>query len=121
VLRSLPNAAAQRDDLIRRGEASASFDTFTDDMKNHPEEQAQSTVVYTFNLLPQAVAFGYAFALARSPVKSGTYRRGWIVAVGSSEYTEHIEDIWVWLLGHTQVDCAVPVSLSLTVSLPPCE
>lgn len=84
-----------RDELIRRGEAPTSYRTFVDGREGAREEAVRpdGTIVYRFNLLPAAVGFALALCVARSPVRSGRYRKSWFVMVNGRRWTGDMDAI----------------------------
>lgn len=50
-------------------------------------------VVYQFSRIAQAAAYALGFAIARSPLRSGAYRKSWFVVVDGQRWTGSIDDI----------------------------
>lgn len=88
-------ARAERDSLIQSGRASPSYRTLVDGRDGAAEESIKpgGTIIYRFNTLGQAATFSLAYATARSPVLSGAYRRGWVVAVNGKPWVGAMADI----------------------------
>lgn len=88
-------ARRRRDEVIRSGEGSSTFQTFVDGREGAREETVKigGTVLYRFNHLGVAAAYAYAFAVARSPSRSGRFRSSWVVAVNGQPLVGDIEQI----------------------------
>lgn len=88
-------ARAERDDLIAKRQASPFYRTLVDGREGVSEEMIRpgGAIIYRFNTLGQAALFGLAFARERSPVLSGAYRRGWVVAVNGKPWSMDLRDI----------------------------
>ncbi len=74
-------ARAERDKLIRAGRASPRYRTFVDGMEGGREEDARQTILYEFSQLADAVVYALDYRQARSPVESGNYRDGFMIAI----------------------------------------
>ena len=53
----------------------------------------QGTIVYRFNGLAEAVAFALGFCIARSPFRTGRYRKSWFVLVDGRAWNADFRDI----------------------------
>lgn len=88
-------AIRTRDDVVRRGDAPPSWITYVDGRRGVPEASVRpdGAILYRFNLLGLAAAYAVAFCKARSPVKSGAFRRAWAVVVDGKPWTDDLNDI----------------------------
>lgn len=84
-----------RDDAIRRGDAAPVYRTYVDGRQGVPETQVQpdGVIIYRFNLLGLAAAFSLAFCQARSPVRSGAYKKAWAIVVNGKRWTDATDGI----------------------------
>lgn len=86
-------AAHARDtlaELIQAGQASPAYSRFVDGRTGAAEETVKldgGTITYLFSNIAQAAAFALAYAVGRSPAKSGAYKNGWFIAVGGQPWT----------------------------------
>jgi hypothetical protein len=78
-----------RDELIRTRRAPPAYRTFVDGREGAPESavKPQGTILYRFDQLGQAAVFALAFLRARSPVRSGTYRDSFWLAVDGRPFS----------------------------------
>jgi hypothetical protein len=53
----------------------------------------QGTIVYRFNGLAEAVAFALGFCIARSPFRTGRYRKSWFLLVDGRAWNADFRDI----------------------------
>ncbi len=88
-------ARQKRDELIRTGQAPASYITLVDGQKGVVEERVRPTgkIVYLFNTLGLAAVFALAFCRARSPVRSGDFQGAWFLAVNGQRFVGDLNDI----------------------------
>lgn len=89
-----PKAArAERDRLIASGQASPAYQTFVNGRAGALEEAVKlpGPIVYEFSYLTEAVIFCLAFLEARSPMKSGRYRRSMFVLANGREWDQASE------------------------------
>jgi hypothetical protein len=88
-------ARKKRDDLIAEGEASPAYETYVDGRRGAVEETVSPSgaILYVFSLLGQAATFAINFAIARSPVDSGDYKRAWFVVVDGKRWAGDLKDI----------------------------
>jgi hypothetical protein len=88
-------ARGARDSLIAQGRAAPSYRTMVDGRAGAAEETIRpgGSIVYRFNLLGEAASFALAFAIARSPLRSGRFKRSWFVAVDGADWTGDLRDI----------------------------
>lgn len=93
ALASFARADVRR--LITERRASPVFTVFVDGRENAAEETVRpdGRIVYRFNGIAEAVAFALSYCVARSPVKSGTYRKSWVVLVDGREWTAPLPEI----------------------------
>lgn len=84
-----------RNDLIERGEAAPTFQTFVDGREGAPEETVHpdGAILYRFTSIGEAALFCLSFCIARSPSDSGAYRNAWVVAVNGRPWTGDLNDI----------------------------
>lgn len=88
-------ARRKRDELIASGDAPPSYTTFVDGVRDAREESVRpdGAIIYQFNVLGLAAAFGFTFLMARSPVDDGEYRASWLVIVNGKKWTTDLDDI----------------------------
>ncbi|MCE0743332.1 hypothetical protein LWC05_05430 [Acetobacter sicerae] len=72
-----------RAEAISSGNAPDSWIRYVDGVRDRPENAVRpdGTILYHFNYLPEATIFAIQQALQKSPVKTGQYRRAWLVVV----------------------------------------
>ncbi|AQT04849.1 hypothetical protein [Acetobacter persici] len=85
-----------RDAEIRAGRASVVYQTRTDGHANRPEEAVtlqNGRVTYIFSYIAQAAQAALDWCRSHSPVRSGSYRDGWVVRVDGALWTRQIAAI----------------------------
>jgi hypothetical protein len=75
--------------------APLDYTVFVDGRENAAPESVkpQGTIIYRFNGLAEAVAFALGFCIARSPFKTGRYRKSWFVLVDGRAWNADFRDI----------------------------
>lgn len=88
-------AIRQRDALVRSGDGATSWDTYVDGKKGAQEYSVKpnGVILYHFNALPEAAIQAVTLAMQRSPVRSGRYRRAWLVVVNGKVWSEDLSAI----------------------------
>lgn len=88
-------AIEQRDALVRSGESPASWVTYVDGTKGASEYSVKpdGVILYHFNMLPEATIQAVTLAMQRSPVRSGRYRRAWLVVVDGKVWSADLSTI----------------------------
>lgn len=88
-------ARGRRDEVIRSGEASASYQTFVDGREGAAEETTRpgGAVVYRFNLMGVVVRRALDELIRRSPEKSGDFKDSFVVSVDGQPWTKKYDDI----------------------------
>jgi len=88
-------AIKARDDLVRKGDAAPHWTTRVDGRTGVPETQVRpdGAIMYRFNVLGLAATFALTYCIGRSPVRSGRYRKAWLVAVDGRPWTADLNDI----------------------------
>lgn len=88
-------AIQKRDELVRSGESASSWVTYVDGIKGASEYSVRpdGVILYHFNALPEATMQAVTLAMQRSPVKSGRYRRAWLVVVNGKVWSDDLSAI----------------------------
>ena len=88
-------ARGRRDEVMRSGEASASYQTFVDGREGAAEETTRpgGAVVYRFNLMGALVRRALTELERSAPRDRGDYMRGFVVAVNGLPWTKNYDDI----------------------------
>jgi hypothetical protein len=75
--------------------APLDYTVFVDGRENAAPESVkpQGTIIYRFNGLAEAVAFALGFCIARSPFRTGRYRKSWFVLVDGRAWNADFRDI----------------------------
>jgi hypothetical protein len=75
--------------------APLDYTVFVDGRENAVPESVkpQGTIIYRFNGLAEAVAFALGFCIARSPFRTGRYRKSWFVLVDGRAWSADFRDI----------------------------
>lgn len=96
--RSAALAAFAREDvarLQREGRASTNYRVFVDERPDAAPEtvRPEGRIRYEFNGAAEAVAFALSYLVARSPRKSGDYKKSWFVLVDGAQWTGPLSDL----------------------------
>lgn len=88
-------ARGRRDEVIRSGEAPASYQTFVDGREGAAEETTRpgGAVVYRFNLMGALVRRALDELVRMSPQKSGDFKDSFVVSVDGRPWTKKYDDI----------------------------
>lgn len=88
-------ARKARDDAIRAGEASPQYRTVVDRVEGRSEDlvRPDGKILYLFDTIAAAAAFGLAEARRRSRILSGDFQSAWMVAVDGQRWTAELRDI----------------------------
>ncbi|MFT8591291.1 MAG: hypothetical protein ABF839_06845 [Acetobacter orientalis] len=88
-------AIEQRNALVRSGESPSNWITYVDGVKGAPEYSVNpdGVILYHFNALPEATIQAVTLAMQRSPVRSGRYRRAWLVVVNGKVWLSDLSAI----------------------------
>jgi len=75
--------------------APLDYTVFVDGRENAAPESVkpQGTIIYRFNGLAEAVSFALGFCIARSPFRTGRYRKSWFVLVDGRAWNADFRDI----------------------------
>jgi hypothetical protein len=81
--------------LQNQRRAPLDYTIFVDGRENAAPEtvKPQGTIIYRFNGLAEAVAFALGFCIARSPFRTGRYRKSWFVLVDGRAWSADFRDI----------------------------
>lgn len=80
-----------RDGVIREGRASPAYTTTVDGVANADEELVRldgGIVSYVFSSIAQAANWALSECQKRSPVRSGDFRRSWVILVDGQLWTQ---------------------------------
>jgi hypothetical protein len=87
-------ARAERDRVVAAGQAPPAWRTFVDGREGANEDTVRQSILYQFNLLPQAIGFALGYCQGRSPVGDrGTYRRSWTVYIAGKKFDGDLSTI----------------------------